>query len=109
MFEDFGERLLPGEMGDDVFLAMGVSDGEESKEPDRAWIGEWGHGTGLLVFGSEVFEGNAVIGVESAVINGVRESAGGVEIAERVAGEVGVPPDPKEAILKGSDLDGVKA
>ncbi len=67
MFEDFGEGFLSGKVGDDEFFSMGVGDGEEAEEPDGTGIGERGHGFGLLVFGGEVVEGDAVSGVESAV------------------------------------------
>lgn len=109
MFEDFGEGFLSGEVGDDVFFSLGVGDGEEAEEPDRTGIGERGHGFGLLVFGGEVVEGDAVRGVESAVGGKVGEGTGGVEVAEGVGGKVGVAPDPEEAVLEGGDLDGVEA
>lgn len=109
VFEDFGEGFLAGEVGDDLFFAMGVGDGEEAKEPDGAGIGERGHGFGLLVFGGEVVESDAVSGVESAVGGKVGEGTGGVEVAEGVGGKVGIAPDPEEAVLEGGDLDGVEA
>lgn len=108
VFEDFGEGFLAGEMGDDMFFAMGVGDGEEAEEPDGAWIGERGHGFGLVVGRGEVVEGDAVIGVESAAGDGVGEGTGSVEVAEGIGGEVGIAPDPEEVVLEGGDLDGVE-
>ena len=109
VFEDFGEGFLAGEVGDDVLFAMGVRDGEEAEEPDWSGIGERGHGFGLVVGRGEVVEGDAVIGMESAVGGGVGEGSGGVEVAEGVGGEVGIAPDPEETVLEGGDLDGVEA